>query len=206
MIYRAMWRGMDIGMGAAMLAAAALTGELLCACGGGGAANIGTSPPPQPAAAPTVATAAALNGAVVVSLASSTPGATIYYTVDGSTPTSSSQIYQAPFLLASNLTVKAIAQSSAGASSVASQAFNLNIPSGALVWSDEFANATGSNAQPNQQVWTYETGNSGFGNSELETYCAWGSNASARSPARVVGVRPVPERESGRDSHPKPRY
>ncbi|SPE27187.1 Glycoside hydrolase, family 16 [Candidatus Sulfotelmatomonas gaucii] len=191
MIYRAMWRGMDIGMGAAMLAAAALTGELLCACGGGGAANIGTSPPPQPAAAPTVATAAALNGAVVVSLASSTPGATIYYTVDGSTPTSSSQIYQAPFLLASNLTVKAIAQSSAGASSVASQAFNLNIPSGALVWSDEFANATGSNAQPNQQVWTYETGNSGFGNSELETYCAWGSNASPcsmASPSAYVGA------------------
>jgi len=27
-------------------------------------------------------------------------------------------------------------------------------------------------------VWTYDTGNSGFGNSELETYCAWGSTTA----------------------------
>jgi beta-glucanase (GH16 family) len=191
MIHRTTWRVRDIGMGAAMLAAIALTSELLCACGGGGITNMSSAAPAQQAAAPSINATAALNGAEVVSLESLTPGATIYYTVDGSTPTSSSQIYQAPFLVASNLTVKAIAQSSSGASSVASQAFNLNIPTGTLVWSDEFANASGSNAQPNPQVWTYETGNSGFGNDELETYCAWGSNASPcsmASPSEYVGV------------------
>lgn len=190
MIHRAA-RGTGFGARAAVLAAAALAGELLCACGTGSAANTSGSPPAQQAAAPTINTTAALNGAVVVSLASATPGATIYYTVDGSTPTSSSQIYQAPFLVASNLTVKAVAQGSGAVSAATTQAFNLNIPSNTLVWSDEFANATASNVQPNPQVWTYDTGNSGFGNNELETYCAWGSNASpcsAASPSAYVGA------------------
>ena len=53
-----------------------------------------------------------------------------------------------------------------------------DIAPGTLVWSDEFANSTSANAQPNPQFWTYDTGNSGFGNNELENYCAWGSTAS----------------------------
>jgi beta-glucanase (GH16 family) len=183
-----MLRG-DMGTAATMLTMA-LSAGILCACGGGGTAATGTPAPTQPAA-PTITTAAALNSALIVSLSSATSGATIYYTVDGSTPTASSQIYEAPFLVSSGLTVKAIAQGMGGASNVASQSFNLSIPSGTLVWSDEFANASGSNAQPNPQVWTYDTGNSGFGNSELETYCAWGSNAtpcSTSSPSAYVGT------------------
>jgi len=144
------------------------------------------------AATPTMITAAAQNGAVVVSLASSTSGATIYYTLDGSTPTSTSQVYQAPFLVASNLTVKAIAAYSGDTNStVASQSFAPNIASGTLVWSDEFANSTGSPAQPNPLVWTYDTGNGGFGNQELENYCAWGSTAtpcSTTQPNAYVGT------------------
>jgi beta-glucanase (GH16 family) len=170
------------------LAAAVLSCGLLCACGGGVAGNSNTV---QQAAAPVITTSAALNGAVIVSLASPTPGATIYYTIDGSAPTPSSQVYEAPFLVTSNLTLKAIARGTGSASSVASQTFNLNIPSGTLVWSDEFSNATGSNVQPDPKVWTYETGNSGFGNNELETYCAWASNAapcSAASPSVYVGT------------------
>src|ERR1700722_411880 len=57
---------------------------------------------------PTLSTIAAQNGAVILSLADTTPSAIIYYTVDGSAPTTSSQQYQAPFLVASNLTVNAI--------------------------------------------------------------------------------------------------
>jgi beta-glucanase (GH16 family) len=129
---------------------------------------------------------------VILSLASSTAGANIYYTVDGTTPTASSQQYQAPFLVAANLTVKAIATASGStASSVTSRSFALNIASETLVWSDEFTNSTGVNAQPNPAVWTYDTGNSGFGNHELEDYCAWGSAAtpcSAANPNAYVGT------------------
>jgi len=169
---------------------------LMCACGGGsgmnGGAGRGVGNPP---ATPTISTAAAQNGAVIASIASTTPGAVIFYTVDGSTPTPSSQQYQAPFLVASSLTVNAIAiagnSSALTVSAVRSQAFSPNIPSGTLAWSDEFTNSGGAAAQPNPAFWTYDTGNSGFGNNELENYCAWGSSASPCSttnPSAFVGT------------------
>jgi beta-glucanase (GH16 family) len=74
---------------------------------------------------------------------------------------------------------------------VTTQSFTPDIPSGTLVWSDEFDNTTGANAQPNPQWWTYDTGNGGFGNDELETYCAWGSSTSPCStanPSEYVGT------------------
>jgi beta-glucanase (GH16 family) len=43
-----------------------------------------------------------------------------------------------------------------------------------LVWSDEF-NSAGTQSQPNPSNWTYDAGAGGWGNGELETYCAWGS-------------------------------
>ena len=170
--------------GVEILAALAVSGALFCGCAGASGSGGNTPPAQTQAAAPTIAATAAQNGAQVVSLASTTPGATINYTMDGSTPTAASQIYQAPFLVASNLTVKALA-TAAGltASAVTSQSFSPNIPSGTLVWSDEFANTTTGPAQPNPQVWTYDTGNNGFGNQELENYCAWGSNVSPCSAA-----------------------
>ena len=134
----------------------------------------------------------AQNGAVIVSLASVAANTTVYYTIDGSTPTTSSTVYSAPFLVASNLTVRAIAAGPGFApSAVSSRTFTPNIPSGTLVWSDEFTNTTGGNMQPNPAIWTYDTGNSGFGNAELENYCAWGSNTSpcaAGSPNAYVGT------------------
>jgi beta-glucanase (GH16 family) len=56
------------------------------------------------------------------------------------------------------------------------------------VWSDEFNGPAKS--QPDPANWTYDTGNSGFGNAELETYCAWASNitpCNAASPSAFVG-------------------
>jgi beta-glucanase (GH16 family) len=170
----------------------AMSGLLMCGCGG--SRNSSPSGPVQatPAAAPTFSTVPAQGGASIVSLASATSGATIYYTVDGSAPSTSSQVYEAPFLVASNMTVKAMATApTSSASSVTSQTFTPNIASGTLVWSDEFTNTTGSKGQPNPQVWTYDTGNSGFGNHELEDYCAWGSNTapcSTASPSAYVGT------------------
>jgi len=173
---------------AMMLTTILLSNALMIGCGGGNSGGGGVSP----TASPTVSTAAAQNGAVIVSLASATPGAAIYYSVDGSTPSASSQQYQAPFLVASNLTLKAIATAAGMANStVTSQSFAPNIPSGTLVWSDEFTNSTGAIAQPDPKFWTYDTGNSGFGNHELETYCAWGSSASPCStanPSAFVGT------------------
>jgi beta-glucanase (GH16 family) len=162
------------------------------ACGGGGNGIKGSNPPPaQQVAPPTITTTAAQNGAVIVALSDSTAGATVYYTLDGSTPTNKSQQYLAPFLVASNITVKAIGTLTGDTDSkITTQAFSAGIASGTLVWSDEFANSTGTNTQPDPNVWAYDTGNSGFGNNELENYCAWGSSSSPcdpNSPNAFVG-------------------
>src|SRR5579863_3469584 len=176
----------------ATLAAIVVVIVAMCGCGGAGkGATFGGG---NPIPAPTIRTTTggqtgAQGGAVIVTLAATT--GTIYYTVDGSTPTASSQPYEAPFLVASNLTVNAIAVSAGESSAVASQSFTPNIQPGTLVWSDEFTNTTGAPAQPNPAIWTYDTGNSGFGNNELEDYCAWGSSASpcsTASPSEYVGA------------------
>lgn len=165
---------------------------LLASCGGGGSAATTTQTGGAPVAAPTLSTTAAQNGALVATLTTTTAGAAIYYTLDGSTPTTSSPIYEAPFLIAANETVNAMAEANGGAaSSVTSRTFAPNIPSGTLVWSDEFSNSTSANAQPNSTVWTYDTGGGGWGNSELETYCGWNSNVapcSSANPNVYVGT------------------
>jgi beta-glucanase (GH16 family) len=171
-----------------MFTALVLASTLICGCGGGGGvtSNGGSSDggtAPTPAAAPTVTTAQAQNGAVIVSLADSTAGAKIYYTLDGSTPATTSQVYQAPFLVASNLTVNAIASASGFTnSSVVTQSFTPNIVSGTLVWSDEFSNSGTSNVLPNSKIWAYDTGYQCCGNNEQENYCAAGSSTAPCDP------------------------
>jgi len=166
---------------------------VLAGCGGGSSSSGGGSgTTTTPTATPTITATAAQNGAQIVTLADSTSSAAIYYTTDGSTPTTSSPIYEAPFLVSSSVTVKAMAQASGDtASSVASQSFAVSLASGTLVWSDEFANSTSANAQPSSTTWAYDTGGGGWGNSELETYCAWGSTTSpcdTSNPNAYVGT------------------
>lgn len=59
-----------------------------------------------------------------------------------------------------------------------------------LLWSDEFNGATQESA-PNSQNWIYDTGSGGFGNGELETYCAYGSSkppCDTKNPNSYVGT------------------
>lgn len=160
------------------------TGLAIAVAAGCGAVSGNSSALPdvhggRTAATPTFSTVAAQNNAVIVTLKDTTSGAKIYYTTDGSAPTTSSIRYLAPFLVDANITVRAIASATGYSDSgVASQVFSPNIPSGTLVWSDEFSNSGSGAAQPNPSTWTYDTGAGGWGNNELETYCAWGSNTS----------------------------
>lgn len=175
--------------GTGMLGAMLLAGALMCGCGGG--ASSSTPPPAAQVKPPVFFTTAAQNGAVIVTLEPGTTGGAVYYTTDGSTPTTASQVYEAPFLVAFNLTVKAVTVAGGASSSVNSSSFAPNIPSGTLVWSDEFNNASSAVAEPDPKVWTYDTGNNGFGNHELETYCAWGVNTapcSTANPSAYVGT------------------
>lgn len=59
---------------------------------------------------PTASPAAgAVASGTPVALATSTPGAVIYYTTDGSTPSRESEVYSAPITVSSAVTIKAIA-------------------------------------------------------------------------------------------------
>ena len=64
-------------------------------------------------AAPTITPAGGMfSNSVTVSLQTLTPGATIYYTTDGATPSTSSTPYSSPFTLSASVTVKAYAAAS----------------------------------------------------------------------------------------------
>ena len=141
--------------------------------------------------APTIRATPAQSGAVIVRIVEGLKGAKIYYTLDGTMPTTSSQQYLAPFLVDSAQTVEAVAIKGQESSTAASQVFAPKVDAGALVWSDEFTNHTSAKAAPDPAIWTYDTGASGCGNAELEDYCAWGSTASpcaASSPNAYVGA------------------
>lgn len=168
-----------LGCGGALASSASTSGSV----GGGGTAQV---------AAPTITSAPAKNGASILTLADATAGASIFYTTNGTVPTSASTQYFAPLLLASNASVQAIGYSSGMTNSpVVTKTFTPNISPGTLVWSDEFNNSTGTSISPDPAVWGYETGAGGWGNHELETYCSPASNASPcslASPNAYVGT------------------
>ena len=76
-------------------------------------------------ATPVIAPAGGLfTNSLVVSLAEATPNSTLYYTLDGTTPTTNSLLYTGPFVLSTSATVQAIAtQPGAANSAVASAGF-----------------------------------------------------------------------------------
>ena len=116
-------RGSSIALGFVVLC--------MAGCGGGGGGT--TTPPAQPAATPTFSPAAGTYTAVQsVSLATTTAGASIYYTTDGTAPTNTSTLYSAatPIQVSATTTIKAIAAEPPAYlnSSVASATYTINLP------------------------------------------------------------------------------
>jgi RHS repeat-associated protein len=70
--------------------------------------------------------------AQTVSITSTDFGATIYYTTNGTTPTTSSTRYTGPIGISSTETIKAIAVSGAASSSVSTAMYTINLPAPAL--------------------------------------------------------------------------
>lgn len=84
--------------------------------------------------APALLAAGTYTGSQVTKITSTTSGATIYYTTDGSTPTTSSTLYTAPVMITASQTIKAIATKQFyTASSVASAAYTISAGNGGIL-------------------------------------------------------------------------
>jgi uncharacterized protein YidB (DUF937 family) len=85
-----------------------------------------------PAALPTfVPAAGTYSGTQLVTISDATSGATVYFTTDGSNPTTSSAVYSGPIAVSATATLKALAvSSSGGASPIATAAYIINAGGG----------------------------------------------------------------------------
>jgi hypothetical protein len=155
--------------------------------------NLASSGTPV-AATPTLSPASgtSFSSTLSVSIADTTSGAAVYYTTDGSTPTTGSQLYSAPFTISASTTVNAIATASGFSQSAQGSASYTYSPatSGAPV-SDEF---TGTNL--NTAVWQVNTpvgGSVAVSNGELVLTVPGGSDHDAAVPAldAVQVIQPI---------------
>lgn len=104
-------------IGSSLAFAGTAASGVLTGCGGGNAAApvapvapVGPAPPAQtPTFAPV---AGAYSSAQSVTIASATPGATIHFTTDGTTPTMSSTVYGSAIPVSTTTTVQAVATAS----------------------------------------------------------------------------------------------
>jgi hypothetical protein len=148
----------------------------------------------SPAATPTFtpASGTSFSSTLSVTIADTTAGASIYYTTNGSAPTTSSQLYSGPFTISATTTVNAIATASGFTQSAQGSASYTYTPltSGAPV-SDEF-----NSASLNTSVWRVSTpvgGSAAVSNGELVLTVPAGSNHDAAVPAldAVQVIQPI---------------
>ena len=105
----------------------------IAGCGSGGSNGGNNTPPETQAATPTFSPAAGVYTSVQsVTLSTTTAGASIYYTLDGSTPTNTSTLYSpaTPIQVAATTTINAIAAEPPGYlnSNVATATYTINLP------------------------------------------------------------------------------
>jgi hypothetical protein len=124
-----------------------------------GAADPTLTPPPPPAAAPTFSVASGTYAtAQSVALSSATSGATIYYTLNGLAPTTSSSIYSGtPILVSATTTIRAFATKSGMSASTESSA-TYTIGTGPVtLFSDNFNSGTAGSAPAGWTVSAYSS-------------------------------------------------
>jgi hypothetical protein len=112
-----------------------------------------------PAASPTFNPApGTYPSAQTVSLSSATAGATIFYTTDGTTPTTASTPYTGPIAVSVTTTIRAIATGTGFTNSaVASGTFTIQSPTTGTLFSDDFARTTGLGASWRTWYGSYST-------------------------------------------------
>ncbi|MGB8261294.1 MAG: carbohydrate-binding protein [Terracidiphilus sp.] len=153
-----------VGLAASLLAA------LLAGCGGG----TKSPPPPPPAAAtPTFSPASGTYGAAqTVTIADATAGAVIYYTTDGTTPSTLSSRYTAALSVTSTETIEALATAPGyTASAVGSATFTIRIPGPAVsVVASSDDGTLKLTAQPSTQFFSGSGGSNPVYVDETESY------------------------------------
>ena len=92
----------------------------------------------------TPASGTSFSSTLSVSIADTTPSASIYYTTDGSTPTTASQLYSGPFTISATTTVHAIATASGYTQSAQGSASYTYSPSQSVTQTPTFSPAGGS--------------------------------------------------------------
>lgn len=98
---------------------------------GGSSTTAPPPPPPLPAAAPTFWPPAGTYSPTLIALADATANSNIYYTTDGSTPTTSASKYTAPISISATATVKAMAAAAGYSNSaVATAAYSVPTQNG----------------------------------------------------------------------------